>query len=82
MNTTYILYSEKLDRYYIGSTRGLFSERLDRHLSNHDGYTAKAKDWKVVFTELFDHYEQALQKEKMIKGWKSRKMIERLIHKE
>ena len=81
MNTTYILYSEKLDRYYIGSTRGLLAERLARHLSNHDGFTAKAKDWKVVFEEHFEHYEQAHEKEKVIKGWKSRKMIERLIHK-
>ena len=81
MNTTYILYSEKLDRYYIVSTRELMAERLARHLTNHDGFTAKAKDWKVVFSEIFDHYEQALEKEKIIKGWKSRKMIEKLIYK-
>ena len=54
-------------------------ERLDKHLSNHDGFTAKAKDWKVVFIEHFDSYEMAAEKEKIIKGWKSRKMIEKLI---
>ena len=81
MNTTYILYSEQLNRYYIGSTRGSLAERLDRHLTNHDGFTAKAKDWKVVFEEHFDLYEQAHEKEQLIKGWKSRKMVERLIQK-
>ncbi|MCX6221693.1 MAG: GIY-YIG nuclease family protein, partial [Bacteroidia bacterium] len=54
-------------------------ERLEKHLSNHDGYTAKAKDWSVVYTESFDNYEQAALKEKTIKGWKNKKMIQRLI---
>jgi len=48
-------------------------------LSNHDGFTAKAKNWKVVFTESFECYDLAAQKEKTIKGWKSRKMIQKLI---
>ena len=79
MNTTYILYSEILDRYYIGSTRNPMEERLAKHLSNHDGFTAKAKDWQIVFTEHFEQYEQAMVKEKLIKSWKSRKMIEKLL---
>jgi putative endonuclease len=27
--------------------------RLQKHLGNHSGYTAKAKDWKIVFSEQF-----------------------------
>ncbi len=79
MATTYIIFSEKLDKYYIGSTHNSIKERLEKHLTNHDGFTAKAKDWKVVFLEIFDSYEEAALKEKTIKGWKSRKMIEKLI---
>jgi putative endonuclease len=56
-------------------------ERLEKHLTNHDGFTSKAKDWKVVFTEIFENYDHALKKEKAIKNWKSRKMVEKLVNK-
>ena len=46
-------------------------DRLTKHLTDHDGFTAKAKDWSVVYTESFDNYEQAALKEKTIKCWKS-----------
>jgi len=79
MATTYILYSESLDKFYIGSTRNSMEERLEKHLSYHNGFTAKAKDWSVVFMESFEDYKQAALREKAMKAWKSRKMIEKLI---
>ena len=54
-------------------------QRLSKHLSNHKGYTSRAKDWKVVFVEDFVSKEQALDKERQIKKWKSRKAILKLI---
>ncbi|MFZ6024448.1 MAG: GIY-YIG nuclease family protein [Bacteroidota bacterium] len=51
MNYVYILYSRQLDRYYIGSTSDIQS-RLTKHLSEHSGFTGKAKDWIIVWTEL------------------------------
>ena len=45
---TYILYSETLDKFYIGHTCENLNERLTKHLSNHKGFTAKVKDWKIV----------------------------------
>ena len=50
-------------------------KRLQKHLSNHDGFTAKAKDWVIVFTELFETKSKALEREKQIKAWKSKKQI-------
>jgi putative endonuclease len=79
MASVYILFSETLNKYYIGSTEGLPEERLKKHLSDHKGYTGKAKDWKVVFTEELPDKHQALIREKQIKSWKSRKIIEKLI---
>jgi hypothetical protein len=35
MAITYILYSEILDKYYIGHTEQGMEERLRRHLSDH-----------------------------------------------
>ena len=54
-------------------------ERLRKHLSDHDGYTSKAKDWEVVFVREFEEKKDALAFERKIKGWKSRKMIEHLL---
>jgi putative endonuclease len=79
MAFTYILYSKTLDKYYIGSTEGLLDARLKKHLSNHKGFTGKAKDWLVVYYEEFSEKHDALSREKQIKAWKSRKQIEILI---
>lgn len=46
----YIIYSELLDKYYVGYAKEL-AARLERHLTNHSGYTGLAKDWKIVYSE-------------------------------
>jgi putative endonuclease len=81
MATTYILFSATLNRFYIGHTTSSIEERLQKHLTNHDGFTAKAKDWKVVYQEVFDTKEAAFKRELEIKNKKSRKYIENLILK-
>jgi putative endonuclease len=75
----YVLHSEEIDSYYIGSTRGSLPERLRKHLSNHKGYTAKAKDWKVVYEEYYPDYLLANAREKYLKSLKDRNMVEQLI---
>ena len=75
----YILYSKALDKYYIGHTSLSPEERLKKHLSDHDGFTAKAKDWVVVFSESFEEKKAAYARERQLKGWKSRNKIEQLI---
>ncbi|MEO1257666.1 MAG: GIY-YIG nuclease family protein [Bacteroidota bacterium] len=76
---TYILYSEDIDRYYIGYCGHDLESRLRAHLSNHKGFTAKAKDWKVAHVETFTSKKEAMDRERQIKKWKSRKMVEALI---
>ena len=75
----YILYSASLDKYYIGYCGNDLEKRLKNHLSNHSGFTANAKDWKIVLNETFDSKKEAMDRERQIKKWKSRKMIEALI---
>ncbi|MCC6725970.1 MAG: GIY-YIG nuclease family protein [Saprospiraceae bacterium] len=79
MPSTYILYSASLDRYYIGSTDKSVEERLAKHLTNHDGFTAKAKDWEVVYCKIHDTIAEARFQESSIKRSKSRKVIQALI---
>jgi len=75
----YILYSIFLDKYYVGYTGDLLEERLRKHNSNHKGFTGNVGDWKIVYSQKFETKAQALHREKQIKSWKSRKMIESLI---
>jgi putative endonuclease len=81
MATVYILFSTTLNKYYVGHTTLRPEERLQKHLTNHDGFTAKAKDWIIVYKENFDSKEAAHRRELDIKAKKSRKYIESLFAK-
>ncbi len=74
----YILHSKKLNKYYIGHTSNL-TERIRSHLLNHKGFTSRAKDWKLVYSEEFSNKPEAYQRELEIKKWKSKLMIQKLI---
>ena len=75
----YILYSSFKNKYYIGFTGDDLAERIRKHNSNHKGFTGNIGDWKIVYQEEFQTKLEAMKREKEIKGWKSRKMIEKLI---
>ena len=75
----YILHSAILDRYYMGHTGEALDERLRKHLSAHSGWTARAKDWRLVHHELFATKSAAYRRELEVKGWKSRPRLEALI---
>jgi len=55
------------------------AKRLHKHLSNHSGYTSKAKDWDIVYTEPYPDKVTAYRREREIKAWKSRRLIVELI---
>ena len=78
MYNFYIIYSVQLDKYYIGHTENL-EGRLRRHNSNHKGWTGKASDWLVVYTETYKSKSSAYSRERAVKKWKSRERIEELI---
>ncbi|WP_158727695.1 MULTISPECIES: GIY-YIG nuclease family protein [unclassified Flavobacterium] len=77
----YILFSRSQDKYYVGYTSMVLEERLRRHLSTHKGFTARAKDWAIVYSELFDQKSLAISREQEIKKWKSKTKIVELITK-
>ena len=76
----YILYSEKLDKYYIGSTKDT-DGRLRRHNSSNKGFTSTGKPWVMKYTEAFDDKSSAQKRELQLKSWKSRVALEDLIKK-
>jgi putative endonuclease len=75
---TYILYSGKLEKYYIGSTNDLY-RRLDDHNRGKTSYAKTGMPWVLKYTESFDTRQKAVQRELEIKRRKDRKYIERLI---
>ena len=75
----YILYSQQLNKYYIGYTSGSVTDRLKKHLHQHKGFTAAANDWCIVHVEEFTNKSVAMQREKQIKRWKSQKAIQQII---
>lgn len=54
-------------------------ERIQKHLSDHVGYTAKFKDWVLAWKKDFETKSEAYDFERKIKKWKSRRAIENLI---
>jgi len=76
----YILYSKIVDRYYIGYTSNI-AERLKKHRSKNKGFTSIAIDWTIVYTETYFTKQEAMSRERKIKSWKSKVMIQQLISK-
>jgi putative endonuclease len=78
MYFVYILYSLTRDKYYVGSCEDV-NKRLIKHNTNHTGFTGKTGNWVIKLSEEHQDKLEALKREKQIKAWKSRKMIEKLI---
>jgi len=75
---TYILYSEKTNKYYIGYTSDINS-RLEKHNVGGTTSTRSGRPWKLMYFETFDNKSEAIKRENEIKKKKSRKYIEFLI---
>ncbi len=74
----YIIFSKKLDKFYIGHSENIIS-RLSQHNSGFSKFTSKAFDWELKYFEEFDSRNLAFNREMEIKRKKSRKYIEWLI---
>lgn len=77
----YILFSDILNKYYVGHTCDTLARRLQTHNSNHKGFTGGIGDWTIVYTEAYDTKIEAYSREREIKRWKSRKRIVQLVQR-
>jgi putative endonuclease len=78
MHHVYVLYSDLLDKYYIGSTADV-ERRTTQHNSLPEGFTKAGRPWSLVYVEDFESKSEALKREKYLKRMKSRRFIEELI---
>ena len=74
----YIIYSQRLDRYYVGYTSDL-EQRVADHNRGKNTYTRKGIPWELRHEEKFASKEEAMRRERYIKSQKSRIFIENLI---
>ena len=80
MASVYVLYSNKLDRFYIGSCKE-FQFRFEQHLSKvyTGGFTSRADDWQLFLLMEDLSYSRARAIERHIKKMKSREYIQNLM---
>jgi putative endonuclease len=78
MPYTYILFSAKLNKYYVGACTDL-QKRLHEHNIGHSRFTSTGIPWEIKYSESFETLQEAKKRELFIKRMKSRKYIESLL---
>jgi putative endonuclease len=79
MDCVYVLFSEKLNRFYIGYTSD-FDLRLEFHLNaDKRKFTYNANDWVLFLKIDCENKKQALAIEKHIKKMKSKIYIQNMM---
>ena len=76
----YILFSEKLNKYYIGTTDDI-ERRVKEHNSKfyENNYTSRGIPWQMAFNISCQSSSQAFKIEKHIKAMHSKNYIQNLI---
>jgi putative endonuclease len=77
----YILYSQRLDRYYVGQTNDL-TERIRRHNRGIEKYTSAGIPWELVFYDRVSTRGEAMKRERKLKNLKSRAKMLAYMEKE
>ena len=78
----YIIFSEKLNKFYVGATQDDVSLRIEKHNSGQYGkqtFTATTSDWKIFLFIPCTDYSHAIRLERKIKSMKSTKYFHNLI---
>ncbi|MCR4333463.1 MAG: GIY-YIG nuclease family protein [Patescibacteria group bacterium] len=75
MEVTYILYSQKTNKFYTGSSRTGTTSRLVAHNAGHTRSTKSGIPWMLVLEEQCATYTDARQRENFLKSGAGRKWI-------
>jgi putative endonuclease len=72
---TYILWSDSLQKFYVGSTNNL-EDRLLRHNSGYGKFTSKGMPWILVWYQDSVDRKEAFNLENKIKGRGIKRFLE------
>ena len=78
---TYVLYTSKYDKIYIGQTNNL-ELTLSQHNKGLAQFTKKFLPWELVYFEEFQSRSEAMIREKQLKSHKGRDYIRSAILKQ
>ena len=70
----YIIYSEKLGRFYVGQTNNI-EDRFQRHNLGYEAYTSKGLPWVLCWFVLKPDRQQAVQLELKLKNLSKERII-------
>ena len=79
MFTVYVLYSQKFDQIYIGSTSDLKNRFLSHNELATKGHTIKYRPWIIAYTEEFETKSEALKREAQLKIANGRSFVWNII---
>ncbi|TXD71091.1 GIY-YIG nuclease family protein [Aequorivita antarctica] len=76
---TYILYSKKYHKIYIGYSSSLIQRFYSHNHFSNKGYTLKYRPWLVLEVEFHKTKKQAMQRENFLKSGKGREYIYKTV---
>jgi putative endonuclease len=76
---TYVLFSRKYKKIYIGFSSDPFARLISHNHNKNHGWTARFRPWEIIHLESFQSKSEALQREKQLKSASGRKFIKESI---
>ena len=74
----YVLFSEKLNKRYIGSTRDV-NNRLKEHNTGKSRFTKAGVPWKLIYQESYQSNHEARRRELFLKSGVGRKLLDQIV---
>jgi putative endonuclease len=75
MYYVYVLWSEKLKKRYVGSTKNL-EQRIKEHNSGKTTFTKSGVPWKLIYYEQYTSLSEARKREIFLKSGQGRKLLD------
>lgn len=78
MYYVYIIYSDKLNKKYIGYSENL-KNRLEEHNRGKSSFCSRGENWKLIYYEVFKSEKDARREEQFLKSGKGRERLKFLL---
>jgi len=80
MYFVYVLFSEKLNKRYIGSTQNV-DRRLNQHNLGKSKFTSGGIPWELIYKESFPTNAGARKREMFLKSGVGRKILDEILNR-